>query len=380
MTTIVKAADAAHFLSLVPAMLGFTPTHSLVLVPFHRVRSIGAMRMDLPRAEVDLDAFAATCLGMVCRLPDADGLAVAVFTDASCRDGLPHAELVASLRRSADACGLRLTDALSVGGDGWGSHLDADCPPGGRPLAALQLAAPAAAPIAPGDQASGATLPPRDVARAEAVATALRALYWAVRTLCGDRDEPPDLDEVTGGIADGDRRIDPAALAAACRLDDVPRYFEELLEADAVTLPPYDAALLVWCLARPALRDVALVQWSADAQRGERALEAQRRWEDGAEYPVDLAMTMWGEGPRPDPQRLSRALEVAREVAALAPTTMRPGALAACAWLSWALGRSTHAERYAQLATDIEPEHGLSEIVLSFVAAGHLPDWAFRRA
>ena len=29
-------------------------------------------------------------------------------------------------------------------------------------------------------------------------------------------------------------------------------------------------------------------------------------------------------------------------------------------------------------ACDLEPEHGLAEIVRSFVHAGHLPDWAFR--
>lgn len=377
MTTIVKAAGAAHFLSLIPAMLGFTPSRSLVLVPFHRGRSIGAMRLDLPSADADLDAFAATCLGMVCRLPDADALAAVVFTDEGCGEGLPRAALVKSLRRAADACGLDLTDALTVASDGWGSHLDAGSPPGARPLSALRLPPPATVQVAPGDQSSGASLPPAEPARAEAVAAALHAVRRALRTLCGDRSELPD--QIPGAPPDDDHRIDPTALAAACRLDDVVEFFEQVLDADAAALPPYDAALLVWCLSRPALRDIALVQWSADARRGTRALEAQQRWEDGDEYPTDLAMTMWGEGPRPDPERLAHALALARHAAALAPPPLRPGALAACAWLSWALGRSTHAERYARLAVDIEPEHGLSEIVLSFVAAGHLPDWAFRR-
>ena len=57
--------------------------------------------------------------------------------------------------------------------------------------------------------------------------------------------------------------------------------------------------------------------------------------------------------------------------------SMRSGV--AVPWLAWALGRSTHAERYAILACEVEPEHGLAEIVRSFVLAGHLPDWAFRR-
>jgi hypothetical protein len=107
---------------------------------------------------------------------------------------------------------------------------------------------------------------------------------------------------------------------------------------------------------------------------------AQLRWEAGEEYPGHLAMRMWGEGEVPDIARLTAALELAREAAAAAPRVAQPGALSLCAWLAWALGRSTHAAAYAQQACEIEPEHGLSQIVLSFVQAGHLPDWAFRRA
>ena len=47
-TTIVKAADAAQFLSFVPRMLGYHPTRSLVVIPFHGSRTLGAMRIDLP--------------------------------------------------------------------------------------------------------------------------------------------------------------------------------------------------------------------------------------------------------------------------------------------------------------------------------------------
>jgi hypothetical protein len=54
--------------------------------------------------------------------------------------------------------------------------------------------------------------------------------------------------------------------------------------------------------------------------------------------------------------------------------------LAAAAWISWALGRSTHAAWYAERALEIEPGHGLSEIVATMIGAGHLPEWAFERA
>ena len=138
------------------------------------------------------------------------------------------------------------------------------------------------------------------------------------------------------------------------------------------------AAMLGWCLNRPGLRDIALVQWATDQSGGDIASDAQRRWEDGEEYPVDLALVMWGDARRPDHARLEAALAVARDVAALLPKKQRPGPLSVCAWLSWALGRSTHAHRYARSALAIDPRHGLADIVLAFVQAGHLPEWAFR--
>lgn len=60
-------------------------------------------------------------------------------------------------------------------------------------------------------------------------------------------------------------------------------------------------------------------------------------------------------------------------IAAHTPRHERAGALSVCAWLSWALGRSTHAERYAALARELDPTHGFADIVARFVAAGHLP-------
>jgi hypothetical protein len=175
-------------------------------------------------------------------------------------------------------------------------------------------------------------------------------------------------------------RVNPAALAAASDLDDLPHFFDAALAAPGAapaTTAPFHAALLVWCLARPALRDVALATWAGGVAAGDSALQAQLRWEQGEEYPPALAERMWGEGPRPDLRRLSAALSACRAAATLAPAGLRAGALAACAWLSWALGRSTHAAIYARAACAVEPEHGLASIVLSFIAAGHLPGWAF---
>lgn len=375
MTTIVKAAGAAEFLSLVPRMLGYTPSLSLVMIPFDGSRSLGAMRLDLPDAEA-IDAFAATVIGMVCRLPDADAVAAIVYTDAFFDEGMPHSALLDAIALKADASGIRLTDMLCVAGDAWGSVFDKDLPPGGRPLTELGPVPPGLEDLAPvdGDQTSGAELPTVGLIETERVGRALIAFSRAVVLLCGD--DHGHEEEESG--ADGDR-VDPQALTAVCALDDLPALFEDALQWPVGDIAPFDAAALMWCLSRPSLRDVALVQWSGTFGDGDDAFDAQLRWEDGEEYPVHLAMRMWGEGERPDLDRLVRALALTRQVAALAPKASRPGALAMCAWLSWALGRSTHADAYARAACAIEPDHGLSEIVRSFVHAGHLPDWAFRR-
>ncbi|GAA2000200.1 DUF4192 family protein [Microbacterium ulmi] len=403
MTTTVRAADAAQFLSFVPHLLGYRPTRSLVLIPFEGSRSAGALRFDLPATDDahELDRIAATLVGTVCRIPRVDGVAAVAFTDESADDGMPHAALARAIEARAHECGLDVTDLLCVGSDAWASYLDADRPPGGRSLAELDIA-PAGLPdlpVADGDQASGAELPRPDSAAREDVGRALRSLERAVALLCGPDAEPrrrggsassprgrvaapTDSGEPTACHTEEDddaTRIDPGALVAVCRLDDLPGLFEEALEWDAAALSPYECAALIWCLSRPSLRDIALVEWCGGIEAGDEALDAQLEWEGGAEYPAHLAMHMWGEGDRPDPDRLERALALARAAACVAPEDRRAGCLATAAWLSWALGRSTHAERYAVQACESEPEHGLAEIVRSFVHAGHLPDWAFRR-
>jgi hypothetical protein len=385
MTTIVKAADAAHFLSLVPRMFGFTPSRSVVVIPFAGGRSAGGMRVDLP-PDADVEVLASTLVGMACRVEGADAYALVVYDDAA-GTGVepPGALLAAALRRSADVCGLRTIDALYVGRREWGSYLDAGI---GGSVAELAPDPPSETGATPrGDQRTGAELASVDPSHSEQTALALRELSRAMRILAGAPACEAPLDDAAGG----GKRVDPAALSATLLLEDLPLFFERSIargpqgshvpgvSSGVPDRDVYAQAALIWCLARPSLRDIGLSTWLAGLDGGDEAVEAQLRWEDGAEYPPDLAERMWGEGVRPDPDRLTAALHTCRNAAAVAPSEDRPGPLAACAWLSWALGRLTHAEIYARQACEIEPEHGLASIVLSFVAAGHLPDWAFRR-
>ncbi len=381
MTTIVKAANAAEFLSLVPRLLGCHVSQSLVLVPFDGARTLGALRVDLPAPEADADQVAATLIGMVCKLPDADGVALVAYTADSAAAGLPHRPLADAVGRRTETCGLRVVDALCVAADGWGSFLDPECPDTGRPLTELGDAAADGIDHLPqpaADLAAGLELPEVSTATATAGEQALAAFDRAVEVVCG----PAATDErgAFGERRVGGGRVDPRSLAASLLLDDLPQLYEQALAWDTTDIDPHDGAAVIWCLSRPALRDIALVGWSGHIRDADEALQAQLRWEHGEEYPAHLAMRMWGDGSRPDPARLESALALVRALAARTPARERAGLLAMCAWLSWALGRSTHAAHYAGLARDLEPEHGLAEIVLSFVGAGHRPEWAFARS
>lgn len=378
MKTIVKASGPQQFLSVVPRMFGFTPVRSAVVIPFAAGRSAGGMRVDLPPGS-EVDAVAATLVGMVCRVSDADAYSLVVYGDEPPSiEGIPHAALAAALSARADACGLRTIDALYLGGGRWGSYRASGV---GGEVAELDDGPADDLGVEPvGDQDTGAALPEIDLATTERTAAALHELTRAMHVLAG---LPPSEDRA---------RIHPEALAATVLLDDVPGFFDGVVggpggipAADAARAPAdaarddaYARAALIWCLERPALRDVGLLTWIGGLDAGDEAVAAQLRWENGEEYSHELAPYMWGEGPRPDIERLGAALDACRRAAASAPRERRPGPLAACAWLAWALGRSTHAAAHARSACEIEPEHGLAGIVMSMVQAGHLPDWAFR--
>lgn len=331
---VIKATSAADFLGLVPALIGYTPTRSIVAIPFAGNRTLGAARFDLNPAHGPSE-IASTIVGIICRVEAADGLAIVIYTDDdsdTCRGLAP------ALLARADECGLKIKDALYVAHNGWGGLLTDEGP---RPLAEINASLAEGHPIA-GDQHSGAEIPAPAPARLDAVSAAFE-------------------DFGLGDVADADW----TALAEAA----VTSPAEEIDAADAVRL--------IFALSRPALRDVALVQWASDLAGGERAAEAQAGWERGEEYPADLAAIMWGDAPRPDAARLSAALTTVRHLTALTPQPVRAGLLASAAWLSWALGRSTHAADYARQALAIDPSHGLAEIVASFIQASHLPSWAF---
>ncbi|GAT74270.1 lipopolysaccharide biosynthesis protein [Microbacterium sp. HM58-2] len=368
MTTVLRASDSAEFLRIVPSLAGFTPTRSIVLLPFSGKRTYGAMRLDLPDAEIELEDYADAAVGLVSRVEGTDAVALVLYCDdppMPTRDGLvlPFGVEVDELLGCAEDAGLRIVDALCVTPGGWASYLLEE--PELQPLAEI-----GGAPEVPGigdvtgDQLAGTELPAADLAERERVGRALL-----------------DLDDLLDRDAQGrlTGRENPQAIAALVMLDDIPAFFESVLERPQ-DLPAFATAALLWCLDRPLFRDVALTQWASDLAGGIRALDAQLAFsENGTTIPDEVGSVFLGQGPAPDPDRLRLALAVVRLAASRAPRPSRRGPLTAAAWLSWALGRSTHAGHYLELVREIDPEYGLAALLETMIGAAALPEWAFRR-
>ncbi len=360
MTTIVHATRSDELLGLIPALAGYTPRQSLVLLPFEGSRTHGAVRVDLPGDDTDLDVYVAELIGLVCRIPAADGLAVAVYTDEALTGTPPFSTLIEALQDRAEACGLGIVAALCIGSDAW-ADLRGDAAQR-RPLSEIVVAEVPGMGDVIGDQESGAALPEIDEREREGVAQAVAALDRVLEEGAGETPE---------------ERMHPQALEALAHLDDLPAFFEQLLERPE-SPEPFETAALAWCLNRPLLRDVALVQWARSRKQGALALGAQIAFVDqDAPVPDSLARVLLGGGRRPDPDRLAIALTLARGVAARVPETARVGPLVAAAWLAWAHGRSTHAAAYLDEALSIDPEHSMAHLVRTLVEAAILPDWAF---
>ncbi|GAA1535191.1 hypothetical protein HD600_001667 [Microbacterium ginsengiterrae] len=368
MTTVLHASDPAQFLSLVPALAGFTPRRSLVLLPFAQSRAHGAMRMDLPVDRSALDEYVDAAIGLVSRVTGTEAIAVVVYSDDHPQrtpDGvvLPETVLVEELVTLAVASGLRIVDALCVMTDGWSCYLDDD--PAVRTLSGIPAAPTVAGDVDPAvDQYTGGMLPPSDLGEMERVERALGELEAALSL------------EETKSVA----RVDPQAIAATLLLDDMPQFFESLIERPPDAETPFVTAALLWCLDRPAIRDAALLQWATDLPTGLRAWEAQLAFSmDGAAIPDDLGRMIIGQGPGPDLDRLRAALVVARTAAACAPHAFRPAPLTMAAWMSWALGRSTNASQYLEQARRIAPGYPMAHLLEALIDGAVLPEWAFRR-
>lgn len=343
--TVIQARNAQQFLEAIPRVAGYTPHESVVFVPFLDTASAGVMRFDRPHTE--FASFSATAVGLLCRVPGVTRTAVVVYeTELHPSTN----ELYAELSTRLHACGIEIIDALIVRGERW---FDATDPNRYGRIAWVEARS--------GDQ----RLPAHELANLASPPSEEHEHRWlALADACNA------LTSDDGSLA---AHCDPVAIATLRALDDAPQFFESALSESSESFAPL---ILAWCMARPGLRDVAISQWCYGLESGVRALDEQIKWEATGTY-THASAFLAGEGERPNPHRLNDARASLLRAIPMVPVKERVGSLAAAAWLSWALGRSSHAAILAQLALDIDEAHGLAGIVLAMANQGHLPEWAF---
>lgn len=334
MVQILKATSPADFLALIPRLAGFQPERSIVVVPFNGARTHGVMRFDLP-AEPSVDQ-TNLMADFIARIPDVTAAIVIVYTDG---DPAASAAVAKLLAIRLEAAGVPVPEALYVAGDSWGDYFRPELEP--QPAGWIS-ASEHADPSIP-------TL------------SAVHAL--------------PEWDEVVaGGIAGclGD-------YASVTSFDPL-KVIERIATTAPERLRSEHAAQLLAVLVRPALRDVALIQWARNAERGADALATQLDYSlTGKSADAQVAETLLGRGERPDVARLESALAVCRHLAVHTEDVHAAAAFVSAGWIAWALGRSSEASGYIERALEIDPELSFAGLMARVIGASMLPDWAFNR-
>lgn len=135
--TIVKIGSPADMVGIIPYLIGFQPTESLVASCLHgeRQRTGTTMRVDLP-PPADTIGYAEELAGRVAH-ENADEALVVCYTGAcDVDDELPRCELIDAVTDALGAEGIRVVDALLVRDGRWWSYTCTRgcCPREGTPL------------------------------------------------------------------------------------------------------------------------------------------------------------------------------------------------------------------------------------------------------
>lgn len=406
MQTIVTAADAAEFLALVPRLTGFSGPGSIVLVAFAGARTCGALRFDEPHAgsgpdaAVDQDHLAATMLGTLCRIPDADGIVLVAYPSESCAspqasavsvpvgDDAPQAEFVHRLLVQASRQGFIVRDALWQTAQHWGSYL------GGarqaRPVDDIVAAARSMPGIDWSAQRTDPVIEPVDGQTRAAVAAVLAVLDEQPATRGSHPGRAPER-----GAASTDRSNqaddDESSQLERClsAFADPIAFVEALLARPSAEVLPAELALVTLALAVPAVRDGVMMQLAFGQPFGRSVLDASIGFTEvdgqGASRSRanallrEAAARTLGESGRPDRERILRGIGLIGRVAESLDDARRAHAFAVLAWLHWAIGRGTTARAMLEHALAADPAHGLAGLLRTFLGSGRLPEWLFAR-
>lgn len=278
---VARLTSPGEIAAVVPALCGFVPRESLVVISLRGPRRrLGlTMRFDLDHVLDDVSAAAAEVAGRL-ELDGADRAVVVVLTEAP--GALVRLEVVDALHVACEDAGLQVDEALLVRGGRWWSYVCADprcCPPEGTPLerapsAALQLVEAeqvlqGRAVLDSREELAASVAPPVLLAEAAADQHAAAALHdWAERTrrLGVDAVRACSL-SLAGRLLDASQvgtpvsAVDAAQLAVAVQdvvvRDEIATWcltrhdalLAVLLQTARQVVPPEDAqvlALLAW--------------------------------------------------------------------------------------------------------------------------------------
>ncbi|WP_162240754.1 DUF4192 family protein [Leifsonia sp. Leaf264] len=343
MTNVIKAKSGNDFLALLPTMLGYTPTDSIVFVAFNGNRTIGGIRFDLEAT--NRPNWVTDMLKIVTRVDNLTHIVPVIYTNDDYVDGYaPHLQVAADLTAYSDMVGPPLRDFLMVTPTRWMSFVDKDTPADGHPLAEIGESAVSELVEAP------------------------TATYLGETKL-------PDVDAT---IRDEIAALVDQPSTDLGNLDSIFTLFEDAITADALTATERARLLLIFD--SPTMRDVALIQWARgrDDESDKIARHALLNVANHTVIHDTLGATLAGMGDRPDVDRLKNALDVALLLAASAPTQKRAAPLVMAGWCAWALGQSSRAAVFADQSIAIDPDYTFPALLKTMTDSGFIPDWAFQ--
>ena len=363
METIVRDVTDAGLLELMPYLLGEHPRNSVVLLAFSGNRTHGAVRLDLPkptaRSALVYKRLSRVGMGMVGKLPSADGVMVFVVTDDAfgATGTPPHSELVAELRRTINHSQFTLKGVLCRASDGWAPYFDPGVPRGGYSLADLA------------DTNIAAQLPAE-----------LRRIFDSPVVASRIPDAIQDMRAHVMAVFERVRReIDlrekDVAASPNPHSSIVRVLSEEALDFEAMQFRQF-AGFFLLATQDPVTSDLMLLQWASDEHTGFRLWEELVRSEPDWFRP-QIHELIYGLARRPDPERLEQAVTFMTQLVACADEAVRPAPLHMLAWLHWASGRVFLASLCLAEAFAIEPNFHRAAELDWMLNHRVLPAWSY---
>ncbi|MDM7988953.1 DUF4192 domain-containing protein [Arthrobacter sp. zg-Y877] len=392
-------------LSLIPHTLGFEPRSSLVFLALCGGRVGATLRVDLPPGAAAKSgangAYAATAARFLASDTEADGVLMAMYTDAPWRDPAhpPYRPLVRRLEKELAAAGVPLQDGWLVGPETWRDYFCTRtdcCPWPGTPRSRIadsrlntELVYRGSAFAASIERAVGESFPGQWTNHQEVAAAQARFAEQLAGQWCERQQFQATLEawsDCFGGTptasgAHGDRlHSDPEGTGFLLASLGDRGIRDALLVLAAVGKgPALEGAEANGMLRRqdhPPVRPGGAPRDAFPAESGTVPLPPRPRRHAAA----DFRSLLVGRGPAaPDWARLDRAHAVFTDLVPAAEGDARAGLLSLLAWIEWARGRGSRAHVYLERALEACPGYRLALLLRELLGTGVLPDWARTR-